>query len=265
MNPRTIARRAAREVCHDLGLDQTAPVDVQRIAQQFGAKVVHRDVSGDGRLETRDGQLVIVARRSTGSARQRFTIGHELGHIYLMRAELRLNRQDQERFCDAFAAALLLPTPWLQREADEHPQTLEALRSIAGRAEVSLACALIELTREASWNRMLLRWRFDEGAWRLFSTTSVPQHLGYVRTVPRTRVALHLAAREDPRTPGSIWLLVQTELQEFSAELSAQGSAVIALARRAPRLFQREAPESRAVETSGGGPIRGVPQPFGTA
>jgi Zn-dependent peptidase ImmA (M78 family) len=105
-----------------------APIDVEALAQQCGALIVHQafengDVSG---MLLREASRVIIGVNSTHSkVRQRFTIAHELGHLELhpgraliMDTPVRVNFRDrtsslatdrEEMEANRFAAALLMP------------------------------------------------------------------------------------------------------------------------------------------------------------
>jgi len=104
------------------------PYDPFLIARRLGVRVTHAALDGtDGYVQVRDGQWHAVISSRSNLARQRFTLGHELGHVILMRGAQRgefrcLTRyrthefapgvhQDplEEALCNAFADELLLP------------------------------------------------------------------------------------------------------------------------------------------------------------
>ncbi len=103
-----------------------APVDLRRVCALWPALQVRAE-----HLD-RDGYLVnlgrigaeIVLRRSDSMARRRFTLAHELGHLHLADEGcsdapehlLQASRAEVERWCDRFAASLLMPERWLLRD-----------------------------------------------------------------------------------------------------------------------------------------------------
>jgi hypothetical protein len=212
------------------------PVDVHSLAWQFGiSEILVKGIVGDGRLETRGREGVIVVQAKAGRPRQRFTIAHELGHLWLQRANGRLPPLDhemEERFCNVFAAALLLPFDWARLQAHLYQPTLQALRSIADEANASLACCLIRLRAcSADWRRCtLVSWRWDDGAWRMASVTGMPRELGGVTTVSRTRRALDVVARTKADSLGpALWLRVGASERQVPAEIAVRGSGAVAL------------------------------------
>ncbi len=212
------------------------PIDVHALAWDMKVdRIVVKAIIGDGRLEERGGSRVIIVQQHAGVARQRFTIAHELGHIWL-RGQARRSALDDhgrdEQFCNAFAAALLLPRQWVTEQARIYEPSLEALQRIAKDADVSLASCLLGMRRFPNWRLTLLSWRWDEGAWRLSSVTGLPPQLrsaNAVVTVDKTRQALNLVARlsEQP-VGGSLWLGVGDRVALFPAEIVVRRSSAVA-------------------------------------
>ncbi len=91
-----------------------------RIKVGSGTSDGFHQVSGLSGLEYFDpslGAYRVWFRQSDSSGRQNFTIVHEIGHIFLNSPREKFgfhdgnvyDRQDQERFCNRFAAAFLMP------------------------------------------------------------------------------------------------------------------------------------------------------------
>lgn len=103
------------------------PIDPYWLAEQLGATVVPQELAQDvsGMLLRNDGQQVIGVNKAHAKNRQKFTVGHELGHLLLHRGrplildtDLRINYRDtisgmatdrEEIEANRFAAALLAP------------------------------------------------------------------------------------------------------------------------------------------------------------
>jgi len=83
------------------------------------------DVSGkvDGLAASVNGTPVIVISKNWPGDRQRFTLAHELGHL-LMRDRLAASL-DEEKACDRFAGAFLLPLKSVIQHLGEHRNRLE--------------------------------------------------------------------------------------------------------------------------------------------
>src|SRR3954447_5692705 len=115
------------------GLDQagvrSAPVDVEDIARRAGVRVVrgHFDDALSGLIMEFEGGAAIAVNDLQSEARQRFTIGHELGHYLLAHHDLfhiDLGPSAEhgtppgydwrhERAANDFAAELLMPAVFL--------------------------------------------------------------------------------------------------------------------------------------------------------
>lgn len=97
------------------------PVDVERLARAEGFTIERRPLGGD------PGEVVgrrITVNSDDARVRQRFTIGHELGH-FVMHTEHGVD-EHSERQAEVFAGALLIPRDILRREfaAEQDPDAL---------------------------------------------------------------------------------------------------------------------------------------------
>jgi hypothetical protein len=228
----------AMQVLRDLELSSEPPIDVDLVAKHLGVEIAEARLVEDGRLERTGTQTRILLRGGVHTGRRRFTVAHELAHLLLAedtgdliahRARLAIDRE--ERFCDQFAAALLLPGDWLRRRYGGRPRRLAVVRDVATRAESSLAAAVIRLDELLGWNRSLLRWRADQGRWRLVAGAGVPPRLlGEIGTASGTRESLDAAGR---RTQNDVRLtlplLIAGALTHVEAEVSVRKGTAIAL------------------------------------
>lgn len=141
------------------------PVPVEHIIIRQGIKVAKRrlddDTSGFSYFDPKTQQNIIGLNSSHSGTRQRFTLAHELGHILLHKHEaggLHVDEQDirfrfrdqlssdgsdtREREANAFAAELLMPKAFLEREQTLHgglSVTNESvIRAIARKYGVSI-------------------------------------------------------------------------------------------------------------------------------
>jgi Zn-dependent peptidase ImmA (M78 family) len=126
-----VSRLAIEKRCEALRAkhgETRAPIDVEGIARSEGLRVVRRllDSNVSGLLIRDDGHPAVVGiNQSNHPRRQRFTIAHELGHLYLhpgrpylVDSTIRVNRRDdvssmatntEEIEANTFAACLLMP------------------------------------------------------------------------------------------------------------------------------------------------------------
>jgi len=135
MNLKTV-RSNAEALARHHGQNQ-APVDVERIAGELGLKILRANLPEEvsGLLVSGPTGEFIVLQESDSPKRQRFTVGHEIGHHYLKhqfaagehvhvdkghyvsqrgpRSSTGLDPKETE--ANQFAAALLMPTRLLQQ------------------------------------------------------------------------------------------------------------------------------------------------------
>lgn len=106
------------------------------------------DKKFDGLAAQVNGMPIAVVSRNWPGDRQRFTLAHELGHLVL---QGRLATGiDQEKACNRFAGALLLPRESLLREMGEHRNALEVkelalLKEEFGLSMMSILWRALEL------------------------------------------------------------------------------------------------------------------------
>ncbi len=155
----TRPQRAAREVLEQAGV-KGPPVDVDAVTTLCGARVLYEkfDDALSGLLIALDGWAVVGVNEAHAAARQRFTIGHELGHYVLGhhdRFHIDLGPDaayghppgydwQSERAANLFAADLLMPGDFLM-EALEKSQSTPGLAHQFGVSELAMGYRLLNL------------------------------------------------------------------------------------------------------------------------
>ncbi len=149
----------AERILRSLGVTEPEEIDLDAIAWSLGVVAVkRRPLDGcEARIVGYGGRAVITVDNRRHLQRQRFSIGHELGHWFHHRGRTLICRSDEigsaatraagaERAADAFAAELLLPRYLIEPIARPHPKlTLKVLRGLAGRFDASLSATAIRL------------------------------------------------------------------------------------------------------------------------
>ena len=172
-----VAKQIVDSILRETGLALHPPTDLYAVADRLGVREVRvGEMPQDGRLEFSNGTFVVTLARHTNANRRRFTFAHELGHVLLADGddEFVAHRgsvtaaTDVERFCDAFAAELLVPTGWLIKFASRFPPALESVRAVAFCANVSKTAAFLRLRDVLGWEQSLLVvQRVGRAQWRV--------------------------------------------------------------------------------------------------
>lgn len=214
------------------------PVDVRSLAYQLGVTSIdYARLVEDGRLVTDGREARILLRENTNSRRTQFTIAHELAHLLLTEpgqaaVERRLlTDTDVERFCDQFAAALLLPRDWVRERFSRSPEKLASLRQLSQSSSTSMAASLVRLQQVVGWRRMLLQWRRVGETWTFRWGAGVPGSIhGRIRTPSTAREMIGEIQRTTRRDfDVTLPLLVAGRRCDLAAELSVRGASAIAL------------------------------------
>lgn len=127
-NPRTEATEAAEQIFEDYC--NSIPVDPARVARALGIQVLHAELDPDvaGAIRRAGGQATIYLSESDHPNRKRFTCAHEIGHFVKHRDDAdafeyidwrdgasSMGVDEDERYANAFAAALLMPEKHVRR------------------------------------------------------------------------------------------------------------------------------------------------------
>ncbi len=143
------------------------PVFVQDCVLSVNGIRVHQErLVKDGYLiDFGDGEGEILVNSAASRRRARFTVAHELGH-WILHIKSRKKgdalcypgeaETEIERWCDAFAASLLMPARWLKGSVRE-------AGSLASDSIVIGGIDLYWVSREAYYNRL----------WELFSVALI--------------------------------------------------------------------------------------------
>ena len=157
--------RAARREREQLFEDCTAvPVNVFQLAERRGMQI-EEDLTGasceEGLLIPFKGGYRVRLRKSATESRKRFSLAHEMGHALFYKDDgdgprhqvsilSVVERKAEERICNSFAGALLMPWPQLREEflglpSGNPSQILTRLDTVAKRFRVSVPALLQRL------------------------------------------------------------------------------------------------------------------------
>ena len=148
----------AELILRDLGITDPREIDLEAIAWHLSARVKRCILDGcEARIIGHNDCAIIRVDSSRSSRRQRFSIGHELGHWHHHRGRMLVCRSEDignrnpgtgqfERIADAYAADLLLPrylfVP-ISREFDK--LSFRSVRELSNLFDTSLTATAIRL------------------------------------------------------------------------------------------------------------------------
>ncbi len=175
----------AEQVLHHLGVADPEEIDLEAIAWHLGAQIRYRALhSCEARLIGRGDRAIITVDERKDARRQRFSIGHELGHwrhhrgrCLICRSEdignLGRSATDPERVADSYASDLLLPRYLLDPLLRKVPKpTLAAVRAVASRFEASLTATLIKVVESDRFPMLIVCHEAEKPRWRWFGRSA---------------------------------------------------------------------------------------------
>ncbi len=148
----------AERVLHNLGITDPREIDLEAIAWHLGVRIKRCDLDGcEARIIGHHDRAIIRVSSSSRPHRQRFSIGHELGHWRHHRGRLLVCRSEDignhkpgtpeiERVADAYAADLLLPRYLFIPISRQHAKlSFRMVRELGDLFDASLTATAIRL------------------------------------------------------------------------------------------------------------------------
>jgi IrrE N-terminal-like domain len=148
----------AEQVLRTLGISKPKDIDVEVIAWHLGAKVKFRSLTScEARIVGHGDKAIISVDDTKSWERQRFSIGHELGHWHHHRGRCLICRSEDignarkspselERVADSYSADLLLPRYIFNAFLNDFKKlNVKVLREIKQAFDVSLTAAALRV------------------------------------------------------------------------------------------------------------------------
>ncbi len=179
-DPEAAMREHVRRVVAAHGASQM-PVRLSALFEWAGIRRVRLEPTllEGGLLALKDGRFDVILREGRARRRQRFTLAHEIGHLFFcrfaphakeaQRRETRCAPMEEERLCNVAAEELLMP----QAVVDANTRALawrDAARviiSVSETCDVSIEAALVRLAPSYPGSGELRLWEHDDGRWRV--------------------------------------------------------------------------------------------------
>lgn len=161
---------------------------------------------------------VIALNEDHDGGRQRFSLGHELGHLILVFPD-EFAEKDREKFCNRFASAFLIPLDALVAKIGRHRRMLSleelfALKPLFGVSAQAIIyrCKDLAIINPAAYGRLFAE--FTKRGWR----KKEPMPLRPERPVRFARMCLRALA-EDCISESKAAELLQVPIRQLDAKL----------------------------------------------
>ena len=177
----------AERVLRDLGITVPNEIDLEAIAWHLGVQINRCDLDGcEARIIGHHDRAIIRVNRSSHPRRQRYSIGHELGHWHHHRGRMLICRSEDignrkqgtpqlERVADAYAADLLLPRYLLVPVSRQYAQaSFRTVRELGSLFDASLTATAIRLVESRHCSTLLVCHGHEGRKW-FARSTEVPE------------------------------------------------------------------------------------------
>jgi hypothetical protein len=221
------------------GTANVPPVDLLAVAGHLGIAEVHVAQCIGGNIVNHRGRGRVTLSRGA-PRQQRFTLAHEIAHWvlddpeeqFIMAGSRPVTPVHIEAFCDALAAALLVPRPWLE-EQDTATPSMATVLDVATTAEVSVTCAFLRLSTVCGWRTSLVTYR-RRGSSRQWRAMRLLHRTPQLRQCPDPSRELNLILSElddgggTEMFSGRLPLTIRGSSQSVSVEADARhGTAIV--------------------------------------
>ena len=143
--------------------------DLERVAEAAGVQeILYKDMGAlDGLNRPGSTGRVILVNSNRSRARQRFTLAHEIAHMYFVGSSERSAARgavtdDEERLCDQMAAEFLMPTDLVEGVIWQHGTGMDSVQALSGTAGVSLETAALRLSDLSEVKLGVIYWQQNQ-------------------------------------------------------------------------------------------------------
>jgi Zn-dependent peptidase ImmA (M78 family) len=226
----SLVYRAPQILLDDLGITEPEDIDVEAIGEYVGATVVYERLQGcEARIVGTSRRAIITVDQAAPRARQRFSVGHELGHWMHDRGTVAFacdadtvsgpwdELHDPEARANRYAANLLLPAKMFKPRAAGRQMVFETVRVLATTFGTSLTATAIRLVEHGPFPAMLVCNDKTGRKW-FVRGPDLPESLWPLDSPGRNTVAYDLLNGVDAHSPEDVYAdqwLARTERHSY--------------------------------------------------
>jgi len=201
-------KQQPEDILKNIGIYDPDDIDLELVAYSLGAQVKIASLSGcEGNIIGTSERAIITINSSADSTRQRFSLGHEIGHwvndkgknlTYRCSAEdmrqhqIRRNdfRQHKEVRANKFSAELMMPKYLFGPQLVDCPITFESVKALANDFRSSRTSSAIRMVEVTEFPCMLVCWG-SSGSRRWFvRSETVPEEIWPLRQLLKPKETL---------------------------------------------------------------------------
>jgi Zn-dependent peptidase ImmA (M78 family) len=194
---------------NELGITSPSEIDLEAIALYKGVTIKYRDLIGcEARIIGLENKAIISVNKNSPAFRQRFSIGHELGHWFKHRgiignlcqkSELRVNRfsfnkniSGKEKIANEYATEFLMPNYLFEKHIKGSKISFDVILSIKEAFKVSLTAASIKYVNNCDFPVLLVCYKAGKRTW-YHKSKYVPDYFYPVNSLDRNSGAYQTA------------------------------------------------------------------------
>jgi len=188
-------KRQPDDILKELGIYEPGDIDLDLVAFSLGAEVKRSPLSYcEGSIIGTDNKAIITINKDARLSRQRFSLGHEIGHWVNDRGKnltyrcdtndmrqrvIRKNnfRQNVEVRANQFSAELIMPSYIYRKYLNDRDLTTETVKYVADIFQTSITSSAIRLVEVSNKPCMLVCWGKDGNRRWFKRNTIVPEDI----------------------------------------------------------------------------------------
>jgi len=186
-------KQQPEDILKCIGIYHPDDIDLELVAFSLGAKVKRASLTGcEGNIIGTNERAIITINSNADSKKQRFSLGHEIGHWVndkgknltyrctsedMRQYQIRRNdfRQQKEVRANKFSAELVMPRFMFGPHMSEYPISFNSVKALANDFRVSIVSAAIRMVEITEYPSILVCWNKSGVRQWFVRSESVPE------------------------------------------------------------------------------------------